>query len=530
LRTRLTLLFVAIGLIPAVVVGYSVLRNLTRSIDVWENPGVATTMEGVRMVARTSVNKLVANLTVHARSIITSESFLRAAEDDAGDAARECEEFRARTEIDLVALYSAEGAEWRERAVACDDTVVFRSSDIDLAIQLTSLQTDEHGYLVSAFPFETGAARHALVLGYRLGPEYLPYLESIAAGLTYYSQLRLAKQITRQTAALTAVTVTLVAIALALFLGRRVARGVSRPVDDLVIGMERLARGEAAYVQPKGTDELQFLASAFNGMVQELEDTRRELAKAERLAAWQEMARRVAHEIRNPLTPIQFALHRLRRQAVNGEPPDPVVIEESVTAVLEELDGLKSLAATFSDFARLPDLEPVELQLNDLVRSVAELAVDQGAGVHCDLAPDLPPVFGDRKGLRRVLTNLLRNAIESGAKRVDLRTRSSEGVDRAISAEHARLGPGSIRTLLTEPHVVVTVEDNGPGIDPQALDKVFMPDYSTKSTGTGLGLAIVCRIVAQHGGALIVERAIERAGNGVRMHVHLPISRRTAPV
>jgi nitrogen fixation/metabolism regulation signal transduction histidine kinase len=520
---------VVIGLIPAVVVGYSVLRNLTRSIDAWESPGVAATMEGVRMVARTSVNKLVANLSVHARGLITSDAFLEAASATSDSAGAACAAFRERTEVDLVALYTSEGTEWRERAVACEDSVHFRSSDIDLAIQLTSLQTDEHGYLVSAFPFDAGGRSHAVVLGYRLGPEYLPYLESIAAGLTYYSQLQLAKDVTRQTAALTAITVTLAAIALALFLGRRVARGVSRPVDDLVVGMQALARGEAAYVQPKGTDELRFLADAFNGMVRELEDTRRELAKAERLSAWQEMARRVAHEIRNPLTPIQFALHRLRRRAGADEPADPNVIEESVTAILEELDGLKALAATFSEFARLPDPEPVELQLNDLARSAGELASDQGAVVHCELAPNLPLVYGDRKGLRRVLTNLLKNALETGASRIELRTRLETGVRRVHEDDHVRFAPGSVRGLLTERHVVFTVEDNGPGIVSEALDKVFMPDYSTKATGTGLGLAITCRIIAQHGGALVVERVMERGGQGVRMHVHLPISRKAIP-
>ncbi len=515
LRTRLTLLFAALGLAPAIMVGYSVLRNLTRSIDVWENPGVTDTMESVRMVARTSVNKLVSNLAVHARDLV--DVVARTSDEDAE---AELADFQRTTEVDLVGLYRALDDDWLPITIVCDDPVSFTADDIDLALQLTSLQTDEHGYLVSAFPYQTDDAHYAILLGYRLGPEYLPYLESIAAGLTYYSQLRLAKQATRQSAILTAVVVTLVALGLALFLGRKVARGVSRPVEDLVGGMQRLARGEVVQVTPKGTDELRFLSDTFNRMARELEVTRRELAKAERLAAWQEMARRIAHEIRNPLTPIQFALHRLSRKAARGESPEPVVITESVNAILEELDGLKTLAATFSEFAKLPDPEPSPIALNDLVESVAGLVESQGRLVHRELDPELPEIVGDRRGLRRVLTNLLKNALETGAETLTVRSRcvGPEGV--RYSSEDARLGPGSTRSLLAVPHVVITVEDDGPGFASADLDSIFLPDYSTKPTGSGLGLAIVCRIIAQHGGVLVVERA---ADHGAKLHVHLPL-------
>jgi nitrogen fixation/metabolism regulation signal transduction histidine kinase len=362
-----------------------------------------------------------------------------------------------------------------------------------------------------------------LLLGYRLGPEYIPNLESIAAGLTYYNQLRLAKQATRRSALLTAVVVTLLALGVAAIAGQWVARGVSRPVENLVQGMQQLARGEPVRVSPSGTDELRFLTEAFNRMAQELDATRRELGKAERLAAWQEMARRIAHEIRNPLTPIQFALHRLQRMADSGRPPAPEAIQDSVSAILEEIEGLKTLAAAFSEFARLPDPEPVALQPNELVRSVAELADGQGARITLALAEDLPEIEGDRKGLRRVLTNLLRNALDSGAEEIIVRTRTSDGLRSGERlGDGAQLGPGSVRSLLGELHVVLSVEDTGPGVGADKLDKIFEPDYTTKPDGSGLGLAIVCRIVAQHGGALVVEPGDTR---GIRMHVHLPLSR-----
>lgn len=529
LRTRLTLLFALLGLVPALVVGYSVLRNQTRSMDVWENPGVTRTMESVRMVARTSVNKLVQNLAVHARLLLEEGTLLRALDQgDQGELDRSLEELRQRTEIDLAGVYRGHPETgWERLSLACDDPLTLTSAELDLAIQLTSLQTDDHGYLVSAFPFNDGGAEHALVVGYRLGPEYLPSLESIASGLTYYGQLRLAKQVTRQSAFVTAALATLVILGLALVLGRKVARGVSRPVEELLDGMERVGRGELVRVKPRGTDELRYLSTTFNRMSRELSETRQELAKAERLAAWQEMARRIAHEIRNPLTPIQFALHRLQKQALRGVSPEPKVIDDAVNAILEELDGLKTLAGAFSEFAKLPDPELVEVPVNDLLRSVAELVDDDRVEVELDLDGDLPGVHGDRKGLRRILTNLVKNAQETGATRLILSTRTGGDEDPELNPEWMRLGPGSVRSLLVQPHAVVSVEDDGPGLAADALDQIFMPDYSTKPTGSGLGLAIVCRIVAQHGGALVVERRPER---GVRMNVHLPLhSKDVAP-
>ncbi len=520
LRARLTLLFAALGLVPAVVVGYFVLRNLTQGMDVWESPGVTATMESVRMVAKTSVNKLVTTLSAHARSVLQTQDLSAALANHDDAAVSLLDRLHTDSEVDLVALFADRGDEWVQEIMICADTLTLSSRDVDLSLQLTSHQTRDEGYLVAAFPFEARETRYALLLGYRLGPEYIPHLESIAAGLTYYSQLGLIKEETRHSALLTAGLVTLVALAVALVAGRWVARGVSRPVENLVAGMQQLAQGERVRVQARGTDELRYLTQAFNRMAGELEESRLELARAERLEAWQEMARRVAHEIRNPLTPITFALHRLQRLATAEETPQSDKMKDSVNAILEEVEGLKSLAGVFSDFARLPKPEPVIAQLNDLVRSVAELVEAQGTRIVLDLQPDLPETMVDRKGMRRVLMNLVKNAQESGADELHVRTWVHDRIGSgSILSEQSRLGPGSRRGLLQEEHVVVGVADTGPGIPKEALDRIFEPDYTTKREGSGLGLAVVCRIIAQNAGALVVKPGDER---GVEMQVHLP--------
>jgi nitrogen fixation/metabolism regulation signal transduction histidine kinase len=521
LRARLTLLFALLGLIPALLVGYLVHRNVSRNLDVWETPGLTATMESVRMVARTSVDKLVSNLAVHAGRLIRSPELRAVLADPAGEPISTLRAFYDETELDLVALYEPRDGEWTEYASVCRDTLTFSSEDLDLALQLTSLQSGEMGYLVSAFSFDVEGVDHALLLGYRLGPEYLPSLELIAAGLTYHSQLQLVGDLARRPALWLAAAVTLTSLLVALILGRWVARGVSRPVETLEQGMHQLAQGETVQLVPKGTDELRFLTTSFNQMAHELDVTKRELGKAERLAAWQEMARRIAHEIRNPLTPIQFALHRIRRQT-DGDAPNIEAIDQSVNAILEELEGLKQLASTFSTFARLPDPDFDSVALNDLAESVAELArSEERAHVTLSMSAHAPVARADRRGLRRVLTNLVKNAIESGAGEVTIETTT---VSSTTLSDRAHLAPGSVRTLLGHGHVVISVSDDGPGVASDALDQIFLPEFTTKPTGSGLGLAITCRIIAQHGGALVVEPGSVPGlpDGGLSFHVHLP--------
>jgi nitrogen fixation/metabolism regulation signal transduction histidine kinase len=219
-----------------------------------------------------------------------------------------------------------------------------------------------------------------------------------------------------------------------------------------------------------------------------------EIVSAQRQAAWSEVARRLAHEIKNPLTPIQLSAERLQlRLASKLAPDDANLLERSVTTIVHQVDAMKTLVNEFRDYARLPAAHLAPLDLNALVAQVLALygdASDSGR-LSAACAPQLPPILGDATQLRQVVHNLVQNALDAVADRADGRVQ----VITELVGE-----PGHARA------VRLAVQDNGPGFADKVLKRAFEPYVTTKRKGTGLGLAVVKKIAEEHGARV-------RAGN-----------------
>ena len=225
-----------------------------------------------------------------------------------------------------------------------------------------------------------------------------------------------------------------------------------------------------------------------------------ELLRAQRVAAWREVARRIAHEIKNPLTPIQLWAQRLRKKFDDGSEDLGQVVSEATDAIEHEVAALKQLVDEFSLFARLPEVRLREVGLREMLN--AALGLYRGLGemrFEVEVAPDLDRAWIDPDQIRRVLINLIDNAVTAMERQGRLRITAARAADGA--------------TLRIE------VADEGPGIDPADRDKMFSPYYSTKKRGTGLGLAIVHKIVTDHGGTIRVEPNRPR---GARFMIELP--------
>ncbi len=233
-----------------------------------------------------------------------------------------------------------------------------------------------------------------------------------------------------------------------------------------------------------------------------------DLLKAQKAAAWQEVARRIAHEIKNPLTPIQLSAQRLRKKALEEAPDLRAVVDEATSAIINEVTSLKTMVDEFSSFARMPIPQPEVLDLQDVLREVIQLY--QGAyrevQIHPHFAPDLPLGYADRNQMKRVFTNLFENAIEAVSKRGTIWV--STGV-----SEHP-------------PKIRIEVSDDGAGIHPDDRDKLFVPYFSKTKSGTGLGLAIVQRIISDHNGQI---RVADRRPRGTTFVVDLPVAPETSP-
>jgi two-component system nitrogen regulation sensor histidine kinase NtrY len=236
------------------------------------------------------------------------------------------------------------------------------------------------------------------------------------------------------------------------------------------------------------------------GLVVVLDDVT-PLIRAEKVAAWREVARRLAHEIKNPLTPIQLCAERLRRHFGGAPEQTRELVDECTATIVGEVNSLKGLVDEFSEFARMPAPRAVATDLNAVVTDVLGLnrGIFPNVVMRPHLAEDLPRVSVDPEQLRRVLINLVDNAVAAMER---------QGVID-VETQHVR----------ADNLVRIVIADNGPGIPASERDKLFRPSYSTKKRGSGLGLAIVRRIVAEHGGSINVT---DNTPRGTRFAIELP--------
>ena len=356
---------------------------------------------------------------------------------------------------------------------------------------------DENGTVLVAVAGTWGDARTGQVVRLALpgdGDKPIAWLELAV------SQAEL-ETILRQVSLLS-VGAGLAALLATVLLGLFVAAQMTRDLDELVVGAQAASRGDLDHQVPVRTgDEIGAVAEAFNTMMVDLKDSKDRLVLAERIAAWQEVARRLAHEIKNPLTPIQMSVETLRKTWAKKHPSFDEIFEESTQTVLEEAGRLKRIVSEFADFARLPKPERRAIDLNELVN--ATTALYQGSvAIERDLEVKLPAIEADRDQLSQVILNLFENARDAagGQGQVRVQTRVSR--------------PGRAVSLV--------VEDSGPGVPTEVRDRIFTPYFTTKheSGGTGLGLAIVHRIVSDHGGRIAVGSS---SLGGARFLVELPL-------
>ncbi|MFB3852515.1 MAG: ATP-binding protein [Vicinamibacterales bacterium] len=226
------------------------------------------------------------------------------------------------------------------------------------------------------------------------------------------------------------------------------------------------------------------------------------LIREQKVAAWRDVARRLAHEIKNPLTPIQLSAERLRRHFAGAPPATRSLVEECTTAIAGEVEALKALVDEFSQFARMPPPRRVPTDLRALLTSTVALydGLFHDVAITMRLDPAIAPVQLDPEQFRRVVINLVDNAIEAMERRGELRIETDQDLTNKVAR--------------------IIIADDGPGIPPAEREKVFLPYYSTKQRGSGLGLAIVRRIVVEHGGSIDVGPNQPR---GTRFTIEIPL-------
>jgi nitrogen fixation/metabolism regulation signal transduction histidine kinase len=296
-------------------------------------------------------------------------------------------------------------------------------------------------------------------------------------------------------------------LVLAVIFGYLFAIGFTRPIYKLTWAADRLADGDfSARVNYDSRGELGNLIDTFNKMAKDLEDYRRKIVETERLSAFTMMARKVAHEIKNPLTPIRIAIEDLRRAFAKSDWKFAEDFDRSTGTVLQEVQALSKIVEEFSEFAKFPPPEPAPDDLNEIVKATLSLygkELDEGT-LKADLSSKPIPVFADRNQIKRASVNLIKNGLE------------------AIPAG----GCVTVRTVSSDRMAILIVADNGPGLSPQAKKDLFNPYFTTKPGGSGLGLVIVKKIVSEHDGRIKIGSSTE---GGTAAVLELPLRKGRPP-
>jgi signal transduction histidine kinase len=299
----------------------------------------------------------------------------------------------------------------------------------------------------------------------------------------------------------TGIIVAVAGILLGITLSWWATTRITRPVRKLVDSAEKVAAGDwGATVEASSVDEIGQLARAFNRMTRELVAQRQRLVQAERVAAWRELARRLAHELKNPLFPLQITIENMQRARASYPEQFDEVFREGSATLLAELANLKRIVARFSDFAKMPAPEMQSVDFNMLAAEALKLLEPQlaktGIAPSLELDPSVQPVQADPEQMTRVLRNLVLNAID------------------AMPAG----GALTVRTIALPRGVRLEVSDTGQGLKPEECERLFTPYYTTKTYGTGLGLAIVQSVVSDHQGRIFVE---SEPGKGATFRIDL---------
>jgi nitrogen fixation/metabolism regulation signal transduction histidine kinase len=291
---------------------------------------------------------------------------------------------------------------------------------------------------------------------------------------------------------------------LAVVLSSIAAVRVTKPVEELARAAREVAAGKLdTQVSAYTHDELGVLADAFNRMTHDLIENRERLVQAERVAAWRELARRLAHELKNPLFPLQLTVENLLRSREQSPKEFDETFRESASTLLLEIANLKSIIHRFSEFSKMPQPQLREVSLPELIQGAIQVyeAQFQKMNINCRKEfSGTEKIYADPELLHRAVSNLVLNAIDAMPKG----------------------GTLTLRTSATNTSALIEVSDEGTGLTREECDRLFTPYYTSKAHGTGLGLAIVQSIVSDHGGRISVK---SQPGEGSTFIIELPVRR-----
>jgi signal transduction histidine kinase len=332
------------------------------------------------------------------------------------------------------------------------------------------------------------------IVGYKPVYDNFNNLVGVISSQTFFKQYEINAELTESLVYILGTYI--VAVIFLVFIVNILSYRISNPVIKLLRATEQLSKGNVdVQVKSRSKDEIGDLVKSFNKMIKELKRSREELKKAERESAWRDIARQVAHEIKNPLTPIKLAVQHLAHAYNRNSKDFKEVLSTTHKLIIDQIESLNRIATEFSDFAKMPSRNYEPLKIDNLIEDVVKLFYTDGkVQFRSEINNGKVEVFGDKDEVRRALINIIRNSIQA----IELKS------------EKNYKGVIVIDTYMSNSFYCVTIKDNGIGMDDETINKLFEPYFSTKSKGMGLGLMITKKIIDDMKGKIHVKSRLSK--------------------
>ncbi len=512
-QRKLLLTFTGMALFPTIILVLVAYHLISQSIEHWADYKIAATLENAKKLAYQLELYEIQPLTFAAEELALDEDLVAVLETPADSSLidQRMTELADAYQEYILTLYDQSG-----QAIFRTHPDLPPTNLTDFLYPLDELPEDpttsdelkDQGVLISGMPIfsEDGTSRLGAVVVGKLIPlttaqarDQLATIQGRVDALTTNigalatgvdeGQLEYRRTEIRSTFIALLITAAVV-IALSFWLSRILAKGINTPIQSIVRGTEEIVDGNLDYeVKVRSKDEFAVLARAFNQMVSDLRRRTEELKRAEKIAAWQEIAQKLAHEIKNPLTPIQLSAQRLHRRYHNNPGEYADLLEQCTQTIITAVEGLRHLLDEFSQLARLPAPELSTLKLDEVVEATIDIFGEfpDHIDVQVDVPSDLPSVVGDVEHLKRAFLNLIKNGLEA-----------MEDIPEGTLTVQGFPSPDKSK-------VYIHFTDTGRGISAEVREKLFTPHVSTKKDGMGLGLAIVKKIMTDLGGDIHLE-------------------------
>lgn len=500
LKSRLLLFFVVVSLLASIPQAVLSISFIHSAINFWLEARIGEALRGGLNVSLEYYRSMVETL----RSFNGSPLLSSALQDFGRNPERLWRNVQTvNSQVHFIQVFAPDGTEllFRGNPVGRLGRVAgFGGTSGDLPREDTGGQS----ILRNAAVHQVGGRALTVVVGLVLAEGFDENARFLTESLETFGQLARYKQLFRLVLIVFYFFFSLPIFLLSILVSFLLTDEIIRPIASLEEATRRVAEGDFSYrVLTRSADELSVLAGSFNRMVAELAHSRDRLRQTEKISAWQEIAQRLAHEIRNPLTPIKLAAERLLKRYPGEGREFGRILESSVASIVREVDNLNRLLVEFREFARLPAPQAQNVSLRPLIEEVGAMYSSLAGNIGMDWSgvPPAAAVLADRSQIKQVLANLTKNAIQAipGAGQITFRA-------AFVNKEGRR-------------QCRIWVKDSGPGIAEEIRERIFDPYFTTKKDGTGLGLAIVERIVFDHDGAIWFET---QDGAGTTFIVDLP--------